>query len=79
MLQKAWQRGCPYCRELHQVNLANPEISTYIQENFVALQHNLYGSREVTDFDDKKMEERRLAARWPINFTPTLCFFRDGR
>jgi thioredoxin-related protein len=69
------QRGCPYCRELHRVNLADSEITTYIRENFVALQLNLYGSREVTDFDSTKMEERRLAARWRINFTPTLCFF----
>jgi thioredoxin-related protein len=69
------QRGCPYCRELHRVNLADPEIATYIQTNYLALQLNLFGSREVTDFDGAKMEERQLAARWRINFTPTLCFF----
>jgi thioredoxin-related protein len=69
------QRGCPYCRELHQVNLADEEIVAYIRANFLALQLNLFGSREVTDFDGVKMEERHLAARWRINFTPTLCFF----
>ena len=69
------QRGCPYCRELHQVNLADDEIVAYIRANFLALQLNLFGSREVTDFDGAKMEERHLAARWRINFTPTLCFF----
>lgn len=69
------QRGCPYCRELHRVNLADRETATYIQMNFVALQLNLFGSREVTDFDGAKMEERQLAARWRVNFTPTLCFF----
>jgi thioredoxin-related protein len=69
------QRGCPYCRELHHVNLADHEIATYIRTNFLALQLNLFGSREVTDFDGAKMEERQLAVRWRINFTPTLCFF----
>jgi thioredoxin-related protein len=69
------QRGCPYCRELHRVNLGDSEIVGYIRENFVALQLNLYGSRKVTDFDGETMEERTLASRWRINFTPTLCFF----
>jgi thioredoxin-related protein len=55
------QRGCPYCRELHRVNLADPEIVSYIKDNFLALQLNLYGSREMTDFDGTKMEERQLA------------------
>jgi thioredoxin-related protein len=39
------------------------------------VQLNLYGSREVTDLDGKVLEERRLAQRWKVNFTPTLCFF----
>jgi len=69
------QRGCPYCRELHSVDLADGEIVAYIRTNFLALQLNLFGSREVTDFDGAKLEERQLAARWRINFTPTLCFF----
>jgi len=69
------QRGCPYCREMHHVNLTDGEIVDYIRQNFLALQFNLFGSREVTDFDGAMMEERQLAALWRINFTPTLCFF----
>jgi thioredoxin-related protein len=69
------QRGCPYCRELHRVNLADGDIVAYIRTNFLALQLNLFGSREMTDFDGAKMEERQLAGRWRVNFTPTLCFF----
>src|SRR5262249_1165104 len=65
------QRGCPYCRELPRVNLADGEIAAFIRTNFLALQLNLFGSREVTDLDGAKMEERQLAARWGINFTPT--------
>ncbi len=69
------QAGCPYCRELHQVNLADPEIVDYLKKHFVFVQLDLRGSREVTDFDGKAMEERQLARRWGIVFTPTLLLF----
>lgn len=69
------QKGCPYCAEMHRVNLAKKEISDYIRENFVVLQLNLYGARGVTDFDGKEMEERQLARRWKVNFTPTVSYF----
>lgn len=72
------QRGCPYCREMHEVNLARPEISEFVAGNFACLQLNLYGSREVTDFDGTVMEERELARRWFVNFTPTIVFFPKG-
>ncbi|KUO55352.1 MAG: hypothetical protein APF80_05010 [Alphaproteobacteria bacterium BRH_c36] len=69
------QKGCPYCAEMHRVNLANKEISDYIREHFIVLQLNLYGARGVTDFDGKEMEERQLARRWKVNFTPTISYF----
>ncbi len=68
------QRGCPYCKEMHEVNLQVPEITAYIKKNFNVLQLNLWGSREVTDLDGKAMEERDLARRWRVNFTPTIVF-----
>ena len=68
------QRGCPYCREMHQVNLARAEIVDYIKKNYVVIQLNLYGAREVTDLDGRTMEERQLARRWRVNFTPTISF-----
>jgi thioredoxin-related protein len=69
------QRGCPYCRELHEVNFARPEIAEYLPANFNAVQLDLWGSREVTDFDGEALEERRLAAKWGVNFTPTTLLF----
>ena len=69
------QKGCPYCREMHAVNLAQPKIVDYIKENFVVLQLNLYGARAVTDFDGTEMEERELARKMKINFTPSISFF----
>lgn len=69
------QRGCPYCREMHRVNFADPEIRDYIKQNFVILQLDMWGSRAVTDFDGKEMEERELVRRWNVSGTPTIVFF----
>lgn len=70
------QKGCPYCAEMHAKNLSKPAISRFIQGKFGVLQINLFGSKEVTDFDGKTMEERELARRWGILFTPTIVFIK---
>ena len=72
------QRGCPYCRELHEVNLARPQIASFFASEFGVLQLDLWGSREVTDFDGETLEERELARKWGVNFTPTIAFFASG-
>jgi thioredoxin-related protein len=73
------QAGCPYCRELHRVNLRDPEIVAYLKEHFVAVQLDLRGSREVTDFDGEAMEERALTRKWGVVYTPTLVFFSSDK
>jgi len=77
-----WElKGCPYCRETHFVNLQDPEIRAFIKENFVILQLNLLGSRTVVDFDGEELEERALARKYGIRFSPTFMFLpakRDG-
>ena len=72
------QRGCPYCRETHMVNFARPDINHYVRDNFAVLQLDLWGSREVTDFDGEALEERALARKWGIVFTPTIMFFAES-
>ncbi len=69
------QRGCPYCREMHQVNLRIPEIVDYIKGNFNVVQLNLWGDREVTDIDGEVTTEKKLARKYRVQFTPTLQFF----
>ena len=69
------QNGCPYCAEMHAVNFEREEIVSYLEENFMVIQLNMWGSREVTDFDGEAMEERALARKWFVNFTPTTLFF----
>lgn len=69
------QRGCPYCRTTHEVNFVHPKVKEYISSNFDIVQLNLWGSRSVTDFDGEELEERDLARKWRVNFTPTIAFF----
>ncbi|NQV61825.1 MAG: thioredoxin fold domain-containing protein, partial [Alphaproteobacteria bacterium] len=54
------QEGCPYCREMHMVNFAIPEIHDYVKQNFQIIQMDIWGSREVMDFAGNKKTEREL-------------------
>lgn len=72
------QRGCPYCKETHAVNLAEPDINDYIRQNFNIIQLNLYGARTVTDFDGEKLEERRFARKLRVVYTPTIVFLPES-
>ncbi len=72
------QRGCPYCAEMHRVNFARKEITDYIKANFEFLQVDLWGSREMTDFDGAQLPEKKLARKWRVNFTPTIVFIKPG-
>jgi len=69
------QKGCPYCREMHRVNLRIPEIVKYIRANFNIIQLNLWGDREVTDLDGEVTTEKKLGRKYRVQFTPTLQFF----
>lgn len=69
------QAGCPYCRELHRVNFERSEIRSYIEAHFDVVQLDLWGAREVLDFDGEALEERALAGKWGVNFTPTTVIF----
>ena len=74
-----WElKGCPYCKETHFVNFAQPRIADYVKSNFEVLQLNIIGSRKVTDFDGAEMSEKQLAAKYGVRFTPTFQFFGEG-
>lgn len=71
------QRGCPYCKQTHEVNFRIPLITEYVKKNFFVLQLNMWGDREVTDFDGETTTEKKLARKWRVLFTPTFQFFPD--
>jgi len=71
------QRGCPYCAKLHSEVLSQKYINDYVRQNFRIIQLDIWGSREVTDFDGMRLSEKALAERWGVIFTPTIVFFKD--
>lgn len=73
------QAGCPYCKELHEVNFKDQEIVDLIKKEFVVVQLDLWGSREATDLLGNVMEERDLARQWLVNYTPTTVFLSSDK
>ncbi len=71
------QHGCIYCRKLHEEVLSDPEVADYITENFLVVQLNMFGDREVTDLDGEVMTEREAVRRWAVAFTPTVIFLPE--
>ncbi len=72
------QKGCPYCKRMHEVNLRIPRIVDSIKDNFVVIQMNMWGDREVTDFDGEVLKEKDLVNKWGILYTPTTIFFPES-
>lgn len=68
------QDGCPYCKQLMEVNFRQRAIADKLRSNFVALALNIWGDREVTWTNGKAMSEKRLAAILKVQYTPTLLF-----
>ncbi len=71
------QRGCIYCKKMHEEILADPEISDYIEKNFDVVQYNLFGDEEVTDLDGTMLNEKSAGRRWGVVFTPTILFMPE--
>lgn len=71
------QRGCIYCREMHEKILSDPEVRDYIRENFMVVQYNMFGDEEVTDLDGEKLTEKTAARKWGYVFTPTIVFLPE--
>jgi thioredoxin-related protein len=70
-------KGCPSCKKMHEVHLADPKIESYIRDNFEILHLNHIGSRTVTDFDGRKLNEKALGEAYGIRFTPTIQYFPE--
>ncbi len=71
------QRGCSYCKKVHEEVLSDPQVRNYLKANFKIVQYNLYGDEEVTDLDGSKLTEKTAVRKWGILFTPTILFMTD--
>ncbi len=68
------QRGCIYCRDMHEKTFVDPRVDQYIRDNYYVVQMNLHGATEVTDTDGEALTEREAARKWGLMFTPTMMF-----
>jgi thioredoxin-related protein len=71
------QDGCPYCKALMKVNFTQPDIVATTRRHFVPIALNLWGDREVTWIDGRKVSEKELGRILKVQFTPTLLFFDE--
>ena len=71
------QRGCIYCRKMHEEVFVVPEIEKMLMEDFHVIQINMFGDVEVTDFDGEAMAEKDAVRKWGLLFTPTMMFFPE--
>jgi len=72
------QRGCIYCKKVQTELLVDPKINAYIRKHFEVVQIDMWGSKEVTDFDGEVTTEKKLARKWGSLFTPTIVFLPES-
>lgn len=71
------QRGCIYCKKMHEEVFSDPDLNAFIDENFFAVQLNLHGDTEVVDFDGEVLSEKDMARKWRVMFTPNIMFMPE--
>ncbi len=71
------QRGCIYCKKMHEEVFSQEKVSDYISENFFVVQLNMHGDIEVTDFDGEVLPESDMARKWGLLFTPLILFLPE--
>ncbi|SNS37371.1 thioredoxin family protein [Antarctobacter heliothermus] len=71
------QRGCIYCKKMHEEVFSDAEVSEFIDNNYFVVQLNLHGDIEVTDFDGEVLTEKDMARKWRVLFTPNIVFLPE--
>ncbi len=68
------QRGCIYCREMHEKTFPDPRVRAMLEEEFYTIQINLHGDIEIVDTDGEPLSEKAATRKWGVLFTPTMIF-----
>ena len=69
------QRGCIYCKEMHEKVLSDPSVLKLLNDKFFAVQMNLFGDEEVIDFNGAKVIIAPLAQMFLFG---TTIDYEDG-
>lgn len=68
------QDGCPYCKLLMQTTFTETRIVDKTRKSFVPIALNLWGDREVTWVDCRRMSEKELGRLLRCSSHPPCCF-----
>ena len=79
LMVKFDQKGCIHCEKVATEILSEPAINKYVRENFLVVQMDIFGSRDVTDLDGTVLPENEMAARWGVVFTPSIYFITEKK
>lgn len=66
------QRGCLYCRDMHEKTFTDPRVEAMLEDDYFPVQVNLHGDTELVDTDGESLTEKSASRRWGILFTPTM-------
>lgn len=72
-----YQDGCPYCKKLLETNFSQRDIVERTRNNFDVVAINMWGDREVLDFEGNSTTEKQFAADLKVMFTPTLLLLNE--
>ena len=72
-----YQDGCPYCGKLLSVNWKQKNIVSKTNKHFDVIAINLWGDKEVTDFDGQSSTEKQFAEKKRVMYTPTLLLLNE--
>lgn len=68
------QRGCIYCRDMHEKTFVDPRVKALLTDDYFPVQLNLHGDIDVIDTDGEELSEKAAARKWNVLFTPTIIF-----
>jgi thioredoxin-related protein len=71
------QRGCIYCKKMHEEVFPLREVESLLRDHYFVVQINMFGDVEVTDFDGETLAEKDMVRKWGALFTPMMMFFPE--
>jgi thioredoxin-related protein len=70
--------GCSYCYVFIRRSLGDPELASFVQENFYSMGLEIFDDTDMTDPRGSEMSIKQFAKREGVEFSPTLLFYGDG-
>jgi thioredoxin-related protein len=66
------QRGCLYCRDMHEKTFTDERVKAMLEEDYFPIQINLHGDIDIVDTDGEELTEKSATRKWGVLFTPTM-------